>query len=152
MARPRNPVPQHQTDSPTRLRRLRVSPIRLILRWPIRAIASGLQRLQIFFRQFLRFLANAYIYLNGGQSEDDGAIIVTRNRWKAARRLWWHLLAMFATAAIASVNLVGYFIGATYLGPSDPSSQSLDHLAMQVTAKLYVRYINMQPLPRGMGN
>lgn len=67
------------------------------------------------------------------------AVIVKGGTISVVRRcIIAHTLPICASPTLAGLNLKGFFIGDEYLGYSDSTSQAIDRLSLQVTAKLFV--------------
>jgi len=109
------------------------------------AITKTVQRVRTLLRSTVLKLCAIYAWASkrisefwSGAEEEEPKIVIYTGAWKALQKCAIHIPPIAATAALSSLNLVTYFIGAQYVGYNTEVWQSFDRLALQITAKFYV--------------
>ncbi|MCJ1394327.1 hypothetical protein MMC18_007205 [Xylographa bjoerkii] len=99
---------------------------------------SAASTLRAFFaRSFTKTTKTARRIAEGAPSEEP-KLLATHSKLRALTVCLIHVVPILASTTLAVMNLKGYYIGAQLSGSSDPSTQALYTLCLQVTAKLLV--------------
>jgi hypothetical protein len=113
----------------------------------LKIMGSGPKRIISKLRvNSLRVKAALFTKWSGANKESPKIITFEPSLWRAFQKCAIHLVPITATAVLAAMNLVTYFIGADYKGHITAADQAFDNLALQITAKLYVSLLDIATL------